>query len=50
MTWHTINWVRLGVEILRIVIAALAGFTGAEVTAPGRVEDLVQEELQGGIR
>lgn len=32
MTSHTINWTRLGIEILRVIIAALAGFGGAEIT------------------
>lgn len=30
-TWHTFDWVRLGAELLRLVLAALAGATGAEI-------------------
>lgn len=31
-TWHRSNWIGLVVEILRVLLAAVAGFTGAEVS------------------
>jgi len=36
-TWHTNNWVRLGFELLRVLLAVLAGAGGAELSVPGQV-------------
>lgn len=32
-TWHTINWTTLGIELLRIILAALSGATGGYVVS-----------------
>lgn len=31
-TWHTNNWVRLAAELLRVLLAALAGYTGGGIS------------------